>query len=73
MNKLQRLSEGYYTQVEEVATIEDRIFVKEIAGVRATTEYFRMATDEELAAWEALKKKQAEEQAMMSGYENSNA
>ena len=70
MNILPRLIQGYYTQNADVA-VEDRIFVKEVAGVRATKEHFREATDEELSQWEDLKKKQAEE--MMSYGEDSNA
>lgn len=68
MNRLPRLEQGYYTQVEEVA-IEDRIFVKEIAGVRATKEHFRLATQDEIAQWEELKRKQEEEHQAMMGYE----
>ena len=64
MNKLPRLQQGYYTQVEEVA-IENRLFVKEVAGVRATKEHFRIATDAEIAEWEALKAKQEEEESTM--------
>lgn len=60
MNKLPRLKQDYYTQVEEVV-IENRLFVKEVAGVRATKEHFRIATDAEIAEWEALKAKQEEE------------
>jgi hypothetical protein len=72
MNNLKRLDKGYYTQTAEVA-IEERIFVKEVAGMKATKEYFREATEEELAQWEELKKKQEEEHQAMMGHESSNA
>lgn len=64
MNKLPRLKQGYYTQVEEVA-IENRLFVKEVAGVRATKEHFRIATDAEIAEWEEYKQRKEEESAML--------
>lgn len=67
MNKLPKLSEGYYTQVATDLPIEERIFAKEIAGSRATMENFRLATEEEIAQWEALKAKQEEEQRAMMG------
>ena len=60
MNKLPRLKQGYYTQVEEVA-IENRLFVKEVAGMRATKEHFRIATDDEITEWEEYKQRQEEE------------
>lgn len=63
MNKLKSLDKGYYTQTAEVA-IEERIFVKEVAGMKATKEYFRIATDAEVSEWEDLKKKQAEDMMM---------
>ena len=73
MNRLPRLKDGYYTQVATDIPIEERTFAKEVAGVRATKEYFRLATQDEIAQWEELKRKKEEEQAMMSCYESSNA
>lgn len=67
MNKLPRLTEGYYTQIATNIPIEERTFAKEVTGVRATMEYFRLATDEEIAQWEALKAKQEEERMAMMG------
>lgn len=67
MNKLPRLTDGYYTQIATDIPIEERIFAKEVAGVRATMEYFRLATEEELAEWEAYKRKQEEEHRAMIG------
>lgn len=73
MNRLPRLTEGYYTQVATDIAIEERVFAKEVAGVRATKEYFRLATQDEIAQWEELKRKQEEERQAMMGYEVSNA
>lgn len=67
MNRLPRLTEGYYTQVATDLPIEERIFAKEVVGVRATDEHFRLATEEEIAQWEELKRKQDEEQRAMMG------
>lgn len=60
MNRLPRLNEGYYTQIATDIPIEERIFAKEIMGVKATMEYFRLATPEEVAEWEEWKKKEKE-------------
>ena len=46
--------------MEEVA-IENRLFVKEVAGVQATKEHFRIATDAEVAEWEEYKQRQEDE------------
>jgi hypothetical protein len=73
MNRLPRLKEGYYTQVATDLPIEERVFAKEVAGVMATKEYFRLATQDEIAQWEEFKRKQEEEHQAMMGYENSNA
>lgn len=45
----------YYTQIAEDLPIEERIFFKEAVGKRATAEYFRPATEAEMAAWEEYK------------------
>ena len=66
MNKLPRLTDGYYTQIADIP-IEERTFAKEVAGVRATMEYFRLATEEEIAQWGELKRKQEEEQRAIMG------
>lgn len=55
-----KANEGkYLTQVADLP-IEERIFVREISGINATEEYFREATDEEVAEWEEYKRKQEE-------------
>lgn len=73
MNRLPRLTDSYYTQIATDIPIEERTFAKEVAGVRATMEYFRLATEEEISQWEALKAKQEEEhRAMMGEIEEMN-
>lgn len=66
MNKLPRLTEGYYTQIATDTPIEERVFAKEVVGVRATTEYFRLATQEEIEAWREYQAKQEEEMKLMN-------
>jgi hypothetical protein len=51
---------GYLTQIAYDIPIEERIFVKALTGVKATSEYYREATDAEVAEWEDYKKKQEE-------------
>ena len=58
MNKLEKQEGVYYTQNIENLPIEERVFVREGKGVSATSEYYREATAEELAAWEQHKKQQ---------------
>ena len=55
MNTLKANEGKWLTQVADLP-IEERGFFKELTGVKATTEYFREATDEEVAEWEELKK-----------------
>ena len=51
---------GYLTQIAYDIPIEERGFFKELTGIKATSEYFREATDAEVAEWEELKRKQEE-------------
>ena len=52
-----KANEGrWLTQVADLP-IEERGFFKELTGVKATIEYFREATDAEVAEWEALKER----------------
>ena len=60
MNELKRLETGYYTQIEYELPIEQRIFVKQVRGVKATMEYYRIATDEEITAWKEYQAQQNE-------------
>ena len=59
MNTMKANEGKYLTQVADLP-IEERIFVKEISGVNATSEYFREATEQEVAEWEEWKRKQEE-------------
>lgn len=61
MNTLKRIDGVIYTQNIDNIPIEERVFVKEVVGVSATSEYYRPATTDELAEWEEYKKKQEEE------------
>ena len=56
-----KANEGRYLTQRAALLIEERIFVKEITGINATDEYYREATDAEVAEWEEYKRKQEEE------------
>lgn len=60
MNTIKANEGRYLTQRAELP-IEERIFVKEITGINATDEYYREATDAEVAEWEEYKRKQEAE------------
>lgn len=60
MNKITAKEGKYLTQVAELP-IEERMFVREVSGIIATSEYFREATSEEIAEWEEYKRKQDNE------------
>lgn len=57
-------SKKYLTQKAELP-IEERSFFKTAVGA-SISEHYREATDEELAQWGELKKKQAEEQKQLA-------
>lgn len=59
MNTLKNIG-VYYTQNVEALPIEERVFFREGKGVNATSKYYRVATEEELAEWEEYKKTQEE-------------
>lgn len=61
MNTLKQKEGVYYTQNKEDLPIEERVFFRQGKGMSATSEHYREATAEELAAWEEYKKKQEEE------------
>ena len=61
MNTLNEKQGVYYTQNKEELPIEERVFFRQGKGVSATSEHYREATAEELAAWEEYKKKIEEE------------
>ena len=50
MNTLEKKEGVYYTQKKELP-IEERIFFREGKGVSATSEYYRVATEEEIINW----------------------
>ena len=56
MNTMQANEGKWLTQVADLP-IEERGFFKELTGVKATSEYFREATEQEVAEWEALKER----------------
>jgi hypothetical protein len=56
-----KANEGKWLTQRADLPIEERIFVKEITGINATEEYYREATDAEVAEWEEYKRKQEEE------------
>ena len=55
MNTIKAKDGKYLTQVADLP-IEERLFVREISGVNATSEYFRPATEQEITEWEEYKK-----------------
>lgn len=61
MNTLKKKAGVYYTQNVRELPIEERVFFREGTGVSATGEYYRIATQEEIAAWEDFKRKKEEE------------
>ena len=58
MNRLEKQEGVYYTQNIENLPIEERVFFREGKGMSATSEYYRVATQIELDAWEEYKKQQ---------------
>lgn len=51
MNQLEKMEGIYYTQNVEGLPIEERVFFREGKGVSATSDNYRVATPEEVAAW----------------------
>lgn len=51
MNNIDKKEGILYTQNADVP-IEERVFFREGKGVTATSEHYRIATPEEIAAWE---------------------
>ena len=60
MNTLEKIEGVYYTQNINDLPIEERVFFREGKGVSATNEHYRVATDEEVAAWLQYQKEQEE-------------
>lgn len=65
MNTLNKIDGVYYTQREDLP-IEERVFFREGKGVSATSEYYRVATDDEITAWHEYQRKQEEEMNSMN-------
>jgi hypothetical protein len=61
MNKLQQKDDIFYTQNIETLPIEERLFLREICGVSATNENYRVATEQEIEEWKEYQKRQEEE------------
>ena len=61
MNKLEKQDGVYYTQNIDDLPIEERVFFREGKGVSATSENYRVATQQELQAWEEYKNKNEEQ------------
>lgn len=59
MEKLNKIEGVYYTQNMAELPIEERVFFTQ--GLVADKALFRIATQEELDAWEEYKRKQEEE------------
>ena len=61
MNKLEKQDGVYYTQNIDDLPIEERVLFREGKGVSATSENYRVATQQELQAWEEYKNKNEEQ------------
>ena len=57
MNRLEKQEGVYYTQNIENLPIEERVFFREGKGVSATSEHYRVATADEVCAWQELQHK----------------
>ena len=60
MNTLEKKDGMYYTQNVENLPIEERVFFREGKGVSATSEYYRVATPQEVESWQQWQKEQEE-------------
>lgn len=59
MNTLEKKEGVYYTQKKELP-IEERVFFREGKGISATSEYYRIATPQEVEAWQQWQQEQEE-------------
>lgn len=62
MNTLEKKEGVYYTQNIDDLPIEERVFFREGKGVSATNEHYRIATEDEIAAWQQWLKEQEEKE-----------
>ena len=60
MNTLEKKEGVFYTQYVDGLPIEERVFFREGKGVSATSEYYRIATPQEVEAWQQWQKEQEE-------------
>lgn len=60
MNTLEKKEGVYYTQKIDNLPIEERVFFREGKGISATSEYYRIATPQEVEAWQQWQKEQEE-------------
>ena len=60
MNTLEKKEGVYYPQNVDDLPIEERVFFREGKGVSATSEYYRIATPQEVEAWQQWQKEQEE-------------
>lgn len=60
MNTLEKKEGFYYTQNVDDLPIEERVFFREGKGVSATSEYYRIATPQEVEAWQQWQNEQEE-------------
>lgn len=56
MNTLEKQEGVYYTQNIENLPIEERVFFREGKGISATSEYYRIASLQEVDEWQEYKK-----------------
>lgn len=61
MNTLKKIEGVYYTQNIENLPIEERVFFREGKGISATSENYRVATEQEIKEWKEYQKRQEEE------------
>jgi hypothetical protein len=59
MEKLNKIEGKFYTQNVDELPIEERVFFRE--GLVVNVDDFRIATEDEVNAWEEYKRKQDEE------------
>ena len=59
MNTMKAQEGKWLTQNADLP-IEERGFFKELTGVKATSEYYREATEQEVTEWEEFKNKEVE-------------
>ena len=60
MNTLEKKEGFYYTQNVDDLPIEERVFFREGKGVSATSEYYCIATPQEVEAWQQWQNEQEE-------------